>query len=222
MSNPVSWSFTTSGIGSCPCTLFSSTQTPGTADADDPNAAELGVQFSADSNGWITGVRFYKSAANSGSHTGSLWTSAGTLLATGSFTGESATGWQTLTFGTAVPITAGTTYVASYYAPQGHYAQDSGFFSQAYDNAPLHAPASVAGAGNGLFSYAGDVFPTSSFGASNYWVDPIFSSSAPALQRATVDAADAPRLPGSPGAVVTVAESDRGLAVQRSDDERVY
>ena len=29
---------------------------------------ELGVTFKADSNGHITGIRFYKSAANTGTH----------------------------------------------------------------------------------------------------------------------------------------------------------
>ena len=31
----------------------------------------------------MTGIRFYKSAANTGTHIGSLWTSTGTLLALG-------------------------------------------------------------------------------------------------------------------------------------------
>ena len=39
--------------------------------------------------GTITGVRFYKESDNTGTHTGSLWTAGGTLLATGTFSGES-------------------------------------------------------------------------------------------------------------------------------------
>ena len=80
-----------------------------------------------------------------------------------------------------MPVTAGTVYVASYYAPNGHYAEDDGFFASAYDNAPLHAPASVPGAANGLYSYGGDAFPSSSFAAANYWVDPVFSDLAPSV-----------------------------------------
>ena len=38
----------------------------------------------------MTGVRFYKSAANIGTHVGSLWTATGDLLASGTFTNESA------------------------------------------------------------------------------------------------------------------------------------
>ena len=40
-------------------------------------SVELGTQFRADINGFITGVRFYKASPNTGTHTGSLWTSAG-------------------------------------------------------------------------------------------------------------------------------------------------
>ena len=45
----------------------------------------LGVQFQACSNGFITGVRFYKESDNTGAHTGSLWSSTGQLLASGTF-----------------------------------------------------------------------------------------------------------------------------------------
>ena len=43
----------------------------------------------------------------------------GTLLASGTFTGESASGWQKLAFASPVAVTANTAYVASYYAPAG-------------------------------------------------------------------------------------------------------
>src|SRR5262249_504273 len=55
------WSFTTGAAPTCPCSVFSATATPGTVTASDPNAVELGMRFRADSNGRITGVRFYKS-----------------------------------------------------------------------------------------------------------------------------------------------------------------
>jgi hypothetical protein len=199
---PYTWSFTTAGIGACPCSLFSASQQPTVADSGDGTAVEVGVQFTSDTAGWITGVRFFKSAANGGIHTGSLWDSSGNLLATGTFTNESATGWQTLTFSSAVPVTAGTTYVASYFAPDGHYAQDTGFFNNNYDNAPLHAPASTSGAPNGLYTYAGDSFPTSSFGASNYWVDAVFTNVAPAIKTSSLDGAGH----GSGGGALLVAD----------------
>ena len=76
------------------------------------------MKFRADQAGFITGIRFYKGSGNTGTHTGSLWTSTGTRLATVTFTGETATGWQQANFATPVAVTAGTTYVASYLAPE--------------------------------------------------------------------------------------------------------
>ena len=96
--------------------------TPAVVDSQDTGAVELGVKFRSDVAGSVTGVRFYKAAANTGTHTGSLWSASGTRLAQATFTGESATGWQTATFDTPVAITAGTTYVASYHAPSGRYS----------------------------------------------------------------------------------------------------
>ena len=49
-------------------------------------------------------LRFYKSAANIGSHVGNLWSTAGTLLATVTFSGETASGWQQANFRTPVLI----------------------------------------------------------------------------------------------------------------------
>ena len=80
------------------------------------------MRFKADLDGTITAVRFYKGTTNTGTHIGNLWSANGTLLARGTFSGETASGWQQLNFATPVDITAGTTYVASYYAPSGHYA----------------------------------------------------------------------------------------------------
>ena len=101
----------------------------------------LGVKFTADVAGSVTGVRFYKAAANTGTHVGALWSADRQLLAQGTFSGESASGWQTVTFATPVPITAGTTYVASYLAPNGHYSVTSGGLRLGADRQPAAARA---------------------------------------------------------------------------------
>jgi hypothetical protein len=171
-----SWTFTTNGPAACPCTLFESDATPASSSANDSSSVELGVKFTADTNGWVSGVRFYKGAGNTGTHTGSLWSSSGTQLATGTFSGESASGWQTLLFANAVQITSGQTYVVSYHAPNGHYADDGGYFSSSgYDNSPLHAPQSA-----GVYVYGASQFPSNSYNGANYWVDPIFWTTQPA------------------------------------------
>jgi len=136
-------------------------------------SVELGVKFTADVGGQVTGIRFYKGTANTGTHVGNLWTSSGTRLASVTFTNESATGWQQANFSTPVPISAGTVYVASYLAPNGGYAGDSGFFNSAgVDNPPLHALKSGQSGGNGVYRYTvTSSYPDETFDAANYWVD---------------------------------------------------
>jgi hypothetical protein len=163
---------------SCPCTIWASSATPTNMTSTDANAVELGVKFRSDQSGYITGVRFYKLSTNTGTHIGNLWSSTGTNLATATFTSETANGWQQVNFGSPVAITANTTYVASYFAPNGHYADDQTYFSSAIDRAPLHALADGASGGNGLYLYSGgSAFPTNSYNATNYWVDVVFSTS---------------------------------------------
>jgi len=162
----------------CPCSLWSPSITPTVTDYADPQAVELGVQFSASVNGYVSGVRFYKGVDNTGEHIGSLWTADGTLLAQAVFSTESDTGWQDVTFSAPVAIVAGTTYVASYHTNTGHYAVDAGYFAvHGYSNAPLTAPGGDTATPNGLFAYSPTpTFPTGSFNGNNYWVDVDFSA----------------------------------------------
>ncbi|MER8045446.1 DUF4082 domain-containing protein [Streptomyces sp. NPDC094032] len=181
MADPVTWSFTTSPTpppAACPCTLWGAQTVPArTAETGDGNSLELGTRFQSALSGKVTGITFYKGATNTGTHTGSLWAADGTLLATGTFTGETATGWQTLTFATPVAIAADTTYVASYHAPNGNYASDGAFFTGAHLNYPLSAPADTSGSANGLFRYgATSAFPNNSYNSTNYWVGPVFTT----------------------------------------------
>jgi hypothetical protein len=151
--------------------------TPATIDAGDGSSVNLGVKFTADTSGTVSAIRFYKAAANTGTHVGSLWSVGGTLLAQVTFTAESASGWQKATFSSPVAITAGTTYVASYLAPNGHYSVNgSAFGAAAMDNPPLHALANSL-TPNGVYAYgAASAFPSSSFNATNYWVDVLFGA----------------------------------------------
>jgi YVTN family beta-propeller protein len=162
-------------------TLWPAATVPATASTSDTGAVNLGVKFRADTAGYITGIRFYKGSANTGTHVGALWSSTGTLLASATFINETATGWQEVKFANAVPIAANTLYVASYYAPRGGYAFNGGYFTNAgFDNAPLQAVSSAEGAGNGVYAYAGgNSFPSASYQGGNYWVDVVFSTTAP-------------------------------------------
>ena len=179
------WTFTTATSPpppqGCPCSLWNDATLPATVSANDPNAVELGVKFRADLDGFVTGLRFYKGPQNTGSHVGHLWTSTGTLLASVTFTVESASGWQQVTLPTAVAVTANTTYVASYHAPVGRYAFTSTYFTAEYAKAPLRGLASGASGGNGVYKYgaSGSGVPTQAFNATNYWVDVVFDTTPP-------------------------------------------
>jgi hypothetical protein len=138
---------------------------------------EVGVRFRSSVAGYVTGLRFYKGAGNTGTHVAHLWRADGTLLATATFTAETATGWQQVNFA-PVAIAANTTYVASYYAPNGGYAHTGGYFAAAgAASGPLEALSSPAAGGNGVYRYgSGGGFPQNSFNAANYWVDVVFST----------------------------------------------
>lgn len=153
--------------------LFSSSGTPAILSDSDASQVNLGVRFTSSAAGTITAIKYYKSANDTGTHTGSLWSSTGTLLASGTFTNETSSGWQTVTFSSPVSISAGTTYVASFHS-NGHYADTTNFFTTAFTNGPLTAPSG----NNGVYTYGtGNLFPTSTFNATNYWVDVVFSTS---------------------------------------------
>ena len=158
----------------CPCTLWSDATLPGIASIGGSQPVELGMKFRSDTDGYITAIRFYKGTANTGTHTGHLWDAAtGTLLGTTIFAGETADGWQESPLEPAVPITANTTYIVSYFSPNGQYAFDAGYFaSGGVDNPPLRALADGEDGPNGVYLYSPTGgFPTATYNASNYWVD---------------------------------------------------
>ncbi len=161
-----------------PFTIWSNSTTPGVIDNPDAQAVELGVKFRSTGDGFITGIRFYKSAKNTGTHVGNLWAADGTLLATATFSGESASGWQTVSFSQPVAIKAGVTYIASYHTNVGHYSDDIGFFSKgAVTNGPLTALANGADGPNGVYQYgAASAFPANTYNGSNYWIDVVLTS----------------------------------------------
>ncbi len=173
--------------GSCPCTIWPSTTVPTIGDSGADSGVELGVTFRADANGYISGIRFYKGSGNTGTHVGNLWSSTGTLLATATFSNETSTGWQQVNFSSPVAITANTTYVASYHTSVGHYADDQNYFTNAVDNAPLHALASSGSTLNGVYAYgSSSSFPNQSWHSSNYWVDVVYLSGTPDTTPPTV------------------------------------
>jgi hypothetical protein len=126
-------------------------------------------------------VRFYKHTTNTGTHVGSLWSSTGNKLASATFTNETASGWQQVSFASPVAITANTTYVASYHTNVGRYAVNGNFFANAgVTNGPLTALRNGVDGGNGVYAYgANSLFPNQTYQTENYWVDVVFITTLP-------------------------------------------
>jgi hypothetical protein len=165
------------------------TQTPTATTNNDHQPTvghEVGVKFTSSTSGYITGVRFYKTSGNTGTHIGEMYSSAGTRLAQATFVNETATGWQTVSFSAPVAITAGTTYTAAYFSSLGYYTEDNNYFlNHSVINSPLTAPADGTngasgtdpGNGQGTYKYtAAPAFPNQLYKSANYWVDAIFST----------------------------------------------
>ncbi len=159
-----------------PVSLWTPQATPNTPAAPTTQAAQLGLTFIPNTAGYITGLRFYKSPTNVGQHIGYLWSSTGTLLASVTFTDESASGWQQANFAAPIAVTANTAYVVSYWVPKGHYADDAGYFATTgLTNQLLYAPPDGQYGPNSSYA-ARNVFPAGSATASNYWVDVVFTT----------------------------------------------
>ncbi|WP_306214298.1 N,N-dimethylformamidase beta subunit family domain-containing protein [Actinoplanes sp. RD1] len=159
----------TVGARTCPCSVWGPDAVPATPADPDTAGTEVGTGFRTDVAGRVTAIRFYKSATNTGTHVGHLWSADGTPLASVTFTGESASGWQQATLATPVTLAPDTPYVVSYYAPNGQYAADVGMFAEGgIDNAPLHAS-------QGFYRY-GTGFPAEVWENAGYYADVVFEA----------------------------------------------
>ena len=174
--------------------LFAATATPAIVADTDTAAVELGVKFTPKVDGRITAIKFYKSAQNTGVHTGALWNAAGAKVASVTFASETASGWQTANFASSPAVKAGQQYTASYQAPKGRYSATNGGF-----NAPLTSGGLTAPVGAGVYKYGATGFPTTSFKNSNYFVDVNFLPNA------------VPTSPSDPGVTANVRQVDGGV-----------
>ena len=181
--------------GLAPVSLFTASNTPAQTNLTDSSPLEVGVKFQSSVAGQITALKFYRSSGDTGSDLLDLWTSTGTNLASVTFTNTAASGWQTVNLSTPVSIAANTTYVASYHT-SGFYVATGNFFATDFTSGVLTAPSTTTAGGNGVYAYGGSsttgIFPTSTFGAANYWADVVFVSSASnTAPTAVADTADA-------------------------------
>ncbi len=185
---------TTSLAGPAPYSIWADdfNAIPGTADNPDPAAVNLGLEFAANADGYINGIRFYQTPADSGVKYVDLWTAQGALVASASVNtsgglagnpagGTSGNPWREVDFAQPAFIQAGQVYIASYYTQTGNYADDVGYFSR-YSIYSTPSLSQVSGIGTtltalgGVYNYGqAPAFPNAVFDESNYWVDLSFT-----------------------------------------------
>ena len=166
---------------SCPCSIFGGT-TPADVDAEDAARSS-----SASSSAATSPARSAASASTNRRQTPAPTSAASGPLRDparpGELHGESASGWQQVNFSSPVAIQPNTTYVAAYFAPNGHYSATE--FAMDHppaigptilDAPPLHVLPDT-GNGNGLYQYTRrPPFPQNTYQSENYWVDVVFSA----------------------------------------------
>lgn len=151
--------------------VFSSTSVPANPDTTDGSGSagdyELGMVFQATRSGQIQAIRYYKSPSETGTHIGRIWSSTGQLLATVTFTNETASGWQQQTLSTPLTIAANTTYIVSVNANSYYADTINGFMN------PIISGDLIAS--NGLYNPLPGVLPNQSWSNSNYYRDVLFA-----------------------------------------------
>jgi parallel beta-helix repeat protein len=140
----------------------------------------LGTRFKASVDGTILGVRYWK-YAGSVPVVVSLWNMAGTLLASRTASGETASGWQRMDFVTPISIVADTDYIVSYHssaAPSNilYTRADNYFASTGRTSDKLYTYLySEVTPGNGVFSTTAGSFPNQANALhQSFFADPVF------------------------------------------------
>lgn len=160
--------------------------------------AQVGVQFRPRSDGYITGMRFYKDPQMKSSHSGYLWSGGGQLLATATFTDETPSGWQEAAFPRPVQVLKDLVYMATTDVIENQHAETRDYF-------PVYSiQGSLLHAENGVFSHKLDELPKESSN-SNFWVDVTYYSSIAVKNNGLPDLP--PTGPGGPILIITSAEN---------------
>ncbi|MDR3632767.1 MAG: DUF4082 domain-containing protein [Isosphaeraceae bacterium] len=190
-------------------TLWSNSYTP-SENAYSYGAYDLGVKFTANVSGTVTGARFYKQTWMNGyTHVGYLWSSTGVLLASAQFTNETAYGWEQVNFSSPVAISANTVYIVSFSSGSGYFGVTTSYFSRSgIQSGPLQALGNGVSGGNGVYGSGNSAFPNASGAGMNFWADVVFSPSSSSSSASTQT-----RAIGSSYVVVTPADSKVGSSL---------
>lgn len=179
-------------------TLFSQPANPASL-TDDSADYTMGVQFSVNQSGCTLTAVWFWSAPGAGAlpDTIALYAVTGASLVhseTASWSGAAGSGWVRAAFSSPPSLTSGTNYKAAifentgnfFYSGTPHY-WDTGPGAGGITNGPLSAPAnSGADGGQDTFTNSSSLsYPSTSFNAANYWVDPEVSHSGGLSHNAT-------------------------------------
>lgn len=162
---------------------------------------ELGLRFSARSDGVVLGLRIYRPAGLTGAQTATLWTDSGTRLATVVTRPTYRAGWLYVALRTPVAVMGNSVYVASYHTADG-YVSDRDYFDTSAAPRGLVRPALIGDEvdpRNGVFRYGRDsTFPDRSYRSTNYWIDVVFSPRAGTSPTATTQPSPPSSTPTTP------------------------
>ena len=200
----------------CPCSVFVPSDVPSLIQ-NDRQSLEIGMKFQASRNGFISGIKFYKSTTGTSNFSGHLWSRTGTLLASVDFTPTTAVGWQEVALPTPVSITAGITYVISVWSASGDYTFTRPYFNNgSISKGPLTALGNLVDGPNGLYIYSTTpAFPNNSYLPTNYWVDVVFEDvQSASLPVVTLEPASVILCSGSPAAFTATATGSPTPTVQ--------
>lgn len=181
------WTFTTAASDPCPCSIKDKTNPAGSATFSD-SAVEVGVKVVPVANGYITALRFYKPLLSpETTHTGKIWSSTGTSLATVTFSNETEYGWQEAKLSSPLRVFKDQLYILSYGTTTAVYQSTTNGLSTnltsnaftVYASGDSRNAATGSANQNGVFSSTVGNYPSSgSSNASYYWIDAEFSVAA--------------------------------------------
>jgi hypothetical protein len=161
-----------------------------------PTGIVTGLKFRVTQGGTVDAIHFYKGTTNTVANIVTLWNINGTSLGTATLPADAVSGWRTVTLGTPVAITAGTTYMVTAFNASGILpASSGGLTSNDFTARPPFiiigggsSAADPANPGNGMreSTNSSTVMPTfADPSLYNYWVDLDFTTFFPLPARLT-------------------------------------
>lgn len=161
--------------------LFTS-QLPANPDAWETSGVMIGTLLTFAISGQVTGCRWrYPTVLPASPVVAKFYQytseTAGTELASATFSSPTAGAWNTVNFGAAVNVTVGTKYLTAVWSNRD-YVRSESFFSSALSFGYITAPADSSSGHNGKFEFTNTPkYPGFSQSGACYFVDVLFTPS---------------------------------------------